>query len=86
MGRVPKGRGWAAVVAVVSRMAGAASVPTRRPHPPPFQVQLLCLIGESFEEHSREVCGAVINIRAKGDKIAVWTQEAENQEGVLHIG
>lgn len=86
MGRVPKGRGWAGVVAVVSRMAGAASVPTRRPHPPPFRVQLLCLIGESFGEHSREVCGAVINIRAKGDKIAVWTREAENQEGVLHIG
>ncbi|XP_076993838.1 eukaryotic translation initiation factor 4E type 1B [Tamandua tetradactyla] len=47
---------------------------------------LLCLIGESFEEHSREVCGAVINIRAKGDKIAVWTREAENQAGVLYIG
>nr|XP_006199194.1 eukaryotic translation initiation factor 4E type 1B [Vicugna pacos] len=47
---------------------------------------LLFLIGESFEEHSREVCGAVINIRAKGDKIAVWTREAENQAGVLHIG
>ncbi|XP_039735958.1 eukaryotic translation initiation factor 4E type 1B [Pteropus medius] len=47
---------------------------------------LLCLIGESFEEYSREVCGAVINIRTKGDKIAVWTREAENQTGVLHIG
>ncbi|XP_066197914.1 eukaryotic translation initiation factor 4E type 1B isoform X1 [Saccopteryx leptura] len=47
---------------------------------------LLCLIGESFEEHSLEVCGAVINIRTKGDKIAVWTQEAENQTAVLHIG
>ncbi|XP_004460093.2 LOW QUALITY PROTEIN: eukaryotic translation initiation factor 4E type 1B [Dasypus novemcinctus] len=47
---------------------------------------LLCLIGESFEEHSREVWGAVINIRAKGDKIAVWTREAESQAGVLHIG
>ncbi|XP_004587630.2 eukaryotic translation initiation factor 4E type 1B [Ochotona princeps] len=47
---------------------------------------LLCLIGESFEEHSREVCGAVLNIRTKGDKIAVWTREAENQTGVLHIG
>ncbi|XP_064135791.1 eukaryotic translation initiation factor 4E type 1B [Loxodonta africana] len=47
---------------------------------------LLCLIGESFEEHSREVCGAVVNIRTKGDKISVWTQEAENQASVLHIG
>ncbi|XP_016052611.1 PREDICTED: eukaryotic translation initiation factor 4E type 1B [Miniopterus natalensis] len=47
---------------------------------------LLCLIGESFEEYSREVCGAVINIRTKGDKIAVWTREAENQTAVLYIG
>ncbi|XP_036167774.1 eukaryotic translation initiation factor 4E type 1B [Myotis myotis] len=47
---------------------------------------LLCLIGESFEEYSQEVCGAVINIRTKGDKIAVWTREAENQMGVLYIG
>ncbi|XP_055281916.1 eukaryotic translation initiation factor 4E type 1B-like [Moschus berezovskii] len=47
---------------------------------------LLCIIRESFGEPSQEVCGAVINIRAKGDKIAVWTWEAENQEGVLHIG
>lgn len=52
----------------------------------PFWPQLLCLIGESFEEYSREVCGAVINIRTKGDKIAVWTREAENQTGVLHVG
>ncbi|XP_013365096.1 PREDICTED: eukaryotic translation initiation factor 4E type 1B isoform X2 [Chinchilla lanigera] len=48
--------------------------------------KLLCLIGESFEEHSREVCGAVLNIRAKGDKIAVWTREAEDQASVMHIG
>uniref|UniRef100_A0A7M4F4D8 Eukaryotic translation initiation factor 4E family member 1B n=1 Tax=Crocodylus porosus TaxID=8502 RepID=A0A7M4F4D8_CROPO len=47
---------------------------------------LLCLIGESFGEYSAEVCGAVINIRAKGDKIAVWTCEAEDREGVTHIG
>ncbi|KAM6116156.1 eukaryotic translation initiation factor 4E type 1B [Pterocles gutturalis] len=47
---------------------------------------LLCLIGEMFDEYSDEVCGAVINIRAKGDKIAIWTREAENREGVTHIG
>ncbi|RLW02897.1 hypothetical protein DV515_00006792 [Chloebia gouldiae] len=47
---------------------------------------LLCLIGEMFDEYSDEVCGAVINIRTKGDKIAIWTREAENQEGVTHIG
>ncbi|KAI1234189.1 hypothetical protein IHE44_0003906 [Lamprotornis superbus] len=48
--------------------------------------QLLCLIGEMFDEYSDEVCGAVINIRTKGDKIAIWTREAENREGVTHIG
>lgn len=57
-----------------------------RSHHPPSWPQLLCLIGESFEEYSRDVCGAVINIRTKGDKISVWTREAENQTGVLHIG
>ncbi|XP_039341341.1 eukaryotic translation initiation factor 4E type 1B isoform X1 [Mauremys reevesii] len=47
---------------------------------------LLCLIGETFGPYSEDVCGAVINIRAKGDKIAVWTREAENRDGVTHIG
>uniref|UniRef100_A0A671FLZ0 Eukaryotic translation initiation factor 4E family member 1c n=1 Tax=Rhinolophus ferrumequinum TaxID=59479 RepID=A0A671FLZ0_RHIFE len=36
---------------------------------------LLCLIGESFDEYSDDVCGAVVNIRTKGDKIKL-----------LHIG
>jgi translation initiation factor 4E len=63
-----------------------APVPQPDVSPSLLRVQLLCLIGESFEEHGREVCGAVINIRTKGDKIAVWTSEAENQAAVLHIG
>ena len=49
-------------------------------------MQLLCLIGEMFSDYSDDVCGAVINIRAKGDKIAIWTREAENRDGVIHIG
>ncbi|KAM4677723.1 eukaryotic translation initiation factor 4E type 1B [Discoglossus pictus] len=47
---------------------------------------LLCMIGEVFDEYNDEICGAVINIRAKGDKIAIWTREAENREAVTHIG
>lgn len=31
-------------------------------------LQLLCLIGESFE-HSDDINGAVVNIRPRGDKI-----------------
>ncbi|TRY74224.1 hypothetical protein DNTS_033177 [Danionella cerebrum] len=47
---------------------------------------LLCLIGESFGSFSRDICGSVINIRAKGDKIALWTSNAENCETVTYIG
>ncbi|XP_070991082.1 eukaryotic translation initiation factor 4E-1B isoform X2 [Oncorhynchus clarkii lewisi] len=47
---------------------------------------LLCLIGEGFGSFSRDVCGAVINVRAKGDKIAIWTTDTENGEAVTYIG
>lgn len=47
---------------------------------------LLCLIGESFGEDSDQICGAVVNIRGKGDKLAVWTQFGDKQESVMHIG
>ncbi|XP_043369602.1 eukaryotic translation initiation factor 4E isoform X3 [Chelonia mydas] len=48
--------------------------------------KLLCLIGESFDDYSDDVCGAVVNVRAKGDKIAIWTTECENRDAVTHIG
>uniref|UniRef100_UPI0035902EE7 eukaryotic translation initiation factor 4E-like n=1 Tax=Myxine glutinosa TaxID=7769 RepID=UPI0035902EE7 len=47
---------------------------------------LLCLIGEAFDDYSDDVCGAVVNIRGKGDKIAVWTADCENKEGLITIG
>ncbi|XP_069507578.1 eukaryotic translation initiation factor 4E type 1B isoform X2 [Ambystoma mexicanum] len=47
---------------------------------------LLCLIGEAFGDYNEDICGAVINIRAKGDKIAIWTKETDNKEAVTHIG
>ncbi|XP_039630886.1 eukaryotic translation initiation factor 4E-like [Polypterus senegalus] len=47
---------------------------------------LLCIIGEAFDDHSDDVCGAVINVRAKGDKIALWTTNTENREAVTYIG
>lgn len=31
-------------------------------------LQLLCLIGEAFD-HSDQICGAVVNIRGKSNKI-----------------
>lgn len=48
--------------------------------------QLLCLVGEAFDDYSDDVCGAVVNVRTKGDKIAVWTSDYENREAVTHIG
>lgn len=48
--------------------------------------QLLCLIGESFEEYSEDICGAVVNIRNKGDKLSLWTKEAGRPDAILKIG
>jgi len=47
---------------------------------------LLCLIGEIFEDASDEVCGTVINVRQKGDKLAIWTRNAEDQTNNMIIG
>lgn len=49
-------------------------------------LQLLCLVGEAFDDYSDDVCGAVVNVRAKGDKIAIWTANYENRDAVTHIG
>lgn len=44
------------------------------------------MIGEAFDESSDDVCGAVVNIRQKGDKLSVWTSDATNKDGILKIG
>nr|XP_057910295.1 eukaryotic translation initiation factor 4E family member 1c isoform X2 [Doryrhamphus excisus]XP_057910304.1 eukaryotic translation initiation factor 4E family member 1c isoform X2 [Doryrhamphus excisus]XP_057910314.1 eukaryotic translation initiation factor 4E family member 1c isoform X2 [Doryrhamphus excisus] len=47
---------------------------------------LLCLVGESFNEASEDVCGAVVNIRHKGDKLAIWTSNCQNRDAIMTIG
>jgi len=47
---------------------------------------LLCLIGEAFGEDSDQICGAVVNVRNKMDKIAVWTSDSKNSASILNIG
>lgn len=47
---------------------------------------LLCMIGEAFNEYSDDVCGAVVNVRTKGDKIGVWTADATRGTSVMEIG
>jgi len=44
------------------------------------------LIGESFDECSDEICGAVINIRQKGDKLGLWTRNAAQRDANIKIG
>ncbi|CAG2179566.1 unnamed protein product, partial [Oppiella nova] len=46
---------------------------------------LLCLIGEAFGDDSDQICGAVINIRGKMDKISVWTNDYQNKGSILNI-
>ncbi|KAI9553405.1 hypothetical protein GHT06_021308 [Daphnia sinensis] len=47
---------------------------------------ILCLIGEAFEESSEDICGAVVNIRPKGDKLSIWTADCTNRDGIMKIG
>ncbi|XP_017054564.2 uncharacterized protein LOC108097044 [Drosophila ficusphila] len=46
---------------------------------------MLCLIGEACD-YSDELCGAVVNIRGKTNKISIWTADGGNEEAVLEIG
>ena len=47
---------------------------------------LLLLIGEGFEENCDAICGAVVNVRPKGDKISLWTADANTKDQCLAIG
>jgi len=47
---------------------------------------LLCMIGEAFNEYSDDICGAVVNVRQKGDKLCVWTSNADSADSVMEIG
>jgi len=44
------------------------------------------LIGEHADQHAYQVNGAVINIRMKADKLAIWLADASLSESVLKIG
>jgi translation initiation factor 4E len=47
---------------------------------------LLCLIGEAFDEDSDQVCGAVVNIRPKIDRISIWTGDCNQEAAIRKIG
>jgi len=47
---------------------------------------LLCLIGEAFDDDGDDICGAVVDIRPKQDRISIWTGNANNKERIFAIG
>jgi translation initiation factor 4E len=46
---------------------------------------LLAAIGEHFEEPD-EICGIVINIRNKQDRLSIWVKTATNESAQISIG
>ena len=45
----------------------------------------VALIGENLDDGS-EVCGAVVSLRNKGDRISVWTRSSEAEDIQMNIG
>jgi hypothetical protein len=46
---------------------------------------LLGMIGEQFDEGD-EICGAVVSVQAKQDKISIWTKTVSNEAAQVGIG
>jgi translation initiation factor 4E len=47
---------------------------------------LFFLIGEHADQHAHQVNGAVVNVRGKGDKLAIWLGDASQPDSLLRIG
>jgi len=47
---------------------------------------LMAVVGEQFDDHGDHVCGAVVNVRQKGDKVSLWTKDATNDDVNRRIG
>ncbi|PKI69075.1 hypothetical protein CRG98_010544 [Punica granatum] len=43
---------------------------------------LLAMIGEQFD-HGDEICGAVVNVRGKQERISLWTKNASNESAMV---
>ncbi|KAK7443237.1 hypothetical protein VKT23_015835 [Stygiomarasmius scandens] len=46
----------------------------------------MALVGEELEEDSDEICGAVVSLRSKVDRIQVWTRKKDDVEKLNSIG
>lgn len=40
--------------------------------------KLLAMIGEQFDQGD-EICGAVVNVRKREDRVSIWTKNATNE-------
>ncbi|KHN84057.1 Eukaryotic translation initiation factor 4E-3 [Toxocara canis] len=47
---------------------------------------LMAVIGEQFEDSGEYICGAVVNVRQKGDKVSLWTRDSLRDDVNLRIG
>ena len=46
----------------------------------------MLLVGEGFGDCSEEICGAVVQLRAKALKLAIWTGNARQEGEIKFIG
>eukprot|EP00928_Gymnodinium_smaydae_P060924 TRINITY_DN4487_c0_g1_i1.p1 TRINITY_DN4487_c0_g1~~TRINITY_DN4487_c0_g1_i1.p1 ORF type:complete len:218 (-),score=51.14 TRINITY_DN4487_c0_g1_i1:89-742(-) len=47
----------------------------------------LALIGEAFVDHGGEiVCGAIVSVRSRASKIALWVSAAKDEKKVMALG
>jgi len=47
---------------------------------------MLALLGEQFDDYGAEICGAAVNVRQKGDKVALWTRDSSKDDVNISIG
>jgi len=47
-------------------------------HMPILSLQMMACIGEQFTEGD-EICGIVVNVRARQDRLCMWTKTASNE-------
>ncbi|CAD5231903.1 unnamed protein product [Bursaphelenchus xylophilus] len=47
---------------------------------------MMAVIGEQFKGNGKYICGAAVNLRQKGDKVALWTSDASLDDVNRKIG
>lgn len=55
------------------------------PPPPSPLTQLLAIIGEQFTE-GEDICGVVVSVRNKQDRVSLWTSTASNEAAQTSLG